>query len=188
MEEFIARQNVDVIKVKKIKLEGIKVLGKIDLPAPPEPKAKEEPTEKIEEQPKAEEEKKPRGLYGDYLNKTQKPRKVVHERRKPRKPLSFTEKQELEKKRLEREKEKELILLKKKKKEHYNQKVVLKKDVSKELKTKKVQEVQEIQEVEEVQKTVIPAKIKAPTDKVAPKKGNVISRFWAWLNGEYDKF
>ena len=66
LEDFVARQKVDVIKVKKVKLEGVKVLGKIDLPQKPEPKSEEEKKEESSDKPVEE---KPKGLYGDYLEK-----------------------------------------------------------------------------------------------------------------------
>ncbi len=177
LEEFIARQNVDKIKVKKIKLEGIKVLGKIELPKPPEPKPKEDAIiagiEKEEPKKQA-----PKGLYGDFLAKNdrktnRRPKKVTQ-----RRPLSFTEKQALEQKRLEEKKRKEQKELKRKKKEHYAQKV-------KPILVQKSPKLKKPKETPINQKEIV---AKHESTVAVPKKKSLFSKLWSWLNGEYDKF
>ena len=93
----------EVIRAKKVKLEGIKVVGKIDLPEPVEPKQTEESVKE--------------------KTKDIKPKRRRNERRKQRKKLSYSEKVKKEEQKAEREKKKKKRLIKEKKKKHYFEKV-----------------------------------------------------------------
>lgn len=93
----------EIIRAKKVKLEGIKVVGKIDLPELVEPKEVEKPVK--------EEKKEAR------------PAKRHKERRKGRKKPSYSEKVKKEEQRAERERKKTKQLIKEKKKRHYFEKV-----------------------------------------------------------------
>lgn len=169
LEEFLTNKDVDVIKVKKIKLEGVKVVGKIDLPEP-KPKVKEEdtPEELKEDDGKKVEEKKAKGLYGDYLDKRKGRHRGKQRRKRP--ALSYKEKQDLEDKKYKREREKQIQKEKERKKEHYQEKV---KPVQIESKPKKKRK-----SLSETQKK---------QEGKSRKKG-LVGRFWSWLNGEYDNF
>lgn len=97
--EAQASANSDIIRAKLVKLEGIKVVGKIDLPPPPKPKEKsEESTTDRKREPR----------YRDGRRN-----------RKRKEPLSFKEKQERDKKREERARVKQEKATKAKKKQHY---------------------------------------------------------------------
>lgn len=178
LEEFLERQKVDLIRAKKIKLEGVKVVGKIDLPEPKAPKEKAEKEVDLEEERKKEKEKekeeKPKGLYAEYLEKKKRPYEQRRKKRRPKKVLSFEEKQQLEQKKIEREKEKKQKQLKRKKELYYKENIQPK--VKKKPKTKS-------EEVSREKKHE-----SKPVQKQAKKSKSVIGRLWGWLNGEYDKF
>ncbi|MGB3466379.1 MAG: hypothetical protein WBA74_13960 [Cyclobacteriaceae bacterium] len=91
----------EVIRAKLQKLEGIKVVGKIELPPPPKPK------EKSEE---------------DNKNKERKSKRESSDKRR-RKPETLKDKQEREKRREERERKKLEKQLKAKKRKHYIKKI-----------------------------------------------------------------
>ncbi|MEL7147562.1 MAG: hypothetical protein AAFO69_14400, partial [Bacteroidota bacterium] len=97
--ELQAARDSEIIRAKLVKLEGIKVVGKIDLPPPPKPK------EKTEEAPK-DRQREIRQRDGRRRNKRKQ-------------PLSLKEKQERDKKREERAKLKKEKEAKEKKKRHY---------------------------------------------------------------------
>ena len=98
--ELQASADSEVIRAKLVKLEGIKVVGKIDLPPPPQPK--EKTTEEASTPTRRE------SRYRDGRRKS-----------KRRQPLTFKEKQEKEKKREERARVKQEKAEKAKKKRHY---------------------------------------------------------------------
>lgn len=89
----------EIIRAKKVKLEGIKVVGKIDLPEPVEPKETEETTKEKKRPVKIERRRK--------------------ERKKGRKKLSYSEKVKKEELKAERDKKQKERLIKQKKKQHY---------------------------------------------------------------------
>lgn len=95
----------EVIRAKKVKLEGIKVLGKIELP---------EPKEKLEEEPKEPKKEKLLKKKTDKRNKRKS---------KGRKQLSYSEKIKREEEQALREKKKKERRIKEKKKKHYFEKV-----------------------------------------------------------------
>lgn len=96
-----------VIRAKLVKLEGIKIIGKIDLP-PPKPKAKEDKDQDAEA-----------GFENTKSNKGRKSRR----NHKSRKPESLKQKQEREKRKLERKRKAEEKKIKAKKKQHYIEKL-----------------------------------------------------------------
>ncbi|MBL6445562.1 hypothetical protein JMN32_04535 [Fulvivirga sp. 29W222] len=148
---------VEVIRAKKIKLEGIKVLGKIKLP---EPVKKEK--EEVNEKPVIEKKHPKKRSFQDKNGK--KPH------RKSKREESYEQKQKRqEREALKKKKEREKKL-KEKKKAHYEQQVkpgLNKQKPSAKPKKKKTSE--------------------APIEKeeVIHYK-NPIKKFWAWLNGKYD--
>ncbi len=89
----------EIIRAKKVKLEGIKVVGKIDLPEPVAPKETEETTKEKKRPVKIERRRK--------------------ERKKGRKKLSYSEKVKKEELKAERDKKQKERLIKQKKKQHY---------------------------------------------------------------------
>lgn len=158
-------KKVEVIRPKKIQLQGIKVLGKIDLPEPPQ---KEEIEEKEHVEPEESKEVSPK----KYIRKKESKKPFKSRSRKaPRRELTYEEKIKKEererlKKELQQQKE-----LKEKKRRHYEKKVQTKLQTEK--KKKKQQDTKT--STERPKKEII-------------KHNNPLKRFWAWLNGEYDKF
>lgn len=157
---------IEHIKVKKVTLEGIKVVGKIDLPEKP----KKEPVESEEgkgEGKKTEAVEKPRrNLKSGNRNFDRNKKKNTQGRN--RNPLSYEEKlknEEREKLRERRKKEKEE---KRRKKIYYQKNLQPKNTPGPKKKNKKE----------------VGAQSKA---KVIVHK-NPIRRLWAWLNGEYDQY
>ncbi|MGK7390368.1 MAG: hypothetical protein ACNS60_08450 [Candidatus Cyclobacteriaceae bacterium M2_1C_046] len=158
----IQEKPVEVIRPKKVKLQGIKVLGKIELPEPA--KKKEEEEDKGNAEDIAQTEITPK----KHVRKDS--RKYIKKDRKPRRELSLEEKQKrAEQKRL-REERKRKKELKEKKKRFYEKQVLAKVSPTKKSKKKKKEE-----PVQSTKKQVV-------------KPKNIFRRFWAWLNGEYDQF
>ena len=160
--------DIDLIKVKKVKLEGIKVVGKIDLP--------EKPTKKEVEDTAAEENAEPQEIDSQKEKSKSKGRKFDRNRKKNRpskgqNPLSYEErlkeeKREKLKKRRRRENEE-----KRRKKKYYEQNIKPKvTQPSRKSKKKKSLESRS-----------------SPKKEVVVHK-NPIKRLWAWLNGKYDKY
>lgn len=166
-------KDIELIKAPKLKLDGLKVVGKIDLPAPKQKPVKEEKEEgeKITDVPKVR------------RNNAPTDRKRQSER-KPQ-PNSL----ELERRRVEREakqkREAEEKHLKALKEKHYKETVLAKQKANAAKKKKKAAEPL-------VSKVAIeaPRMIKPKTQKAQKvvKKKTVLGRFWAWLNGAYDNY
>ena len=163
-EEF---EKIDLIKVRKVKLEGIKVVGKIDLPEKPK---KETPgTEQNEvaevEKPEQKSEKSP----AKSKNLDRGKRKNRHG--KSRTPLTYDEKvKEEEREKLKKRRRRENA--EKRRKIKYYQEHIQPKSSQKSKKKKgKTQELED-----------------RPPEKDIAKYKNPLKRFWAWLNGEYDKY
>ena len=177
LEDFAAKSDVSLIKHKKVKLEGIKVIGKIELPKPPEPKVEEEVEKEVEilenenKAPEKPKEKQPQGLYGEFLNKK---KTIRHNKREPQKRriLSFSEKQERDKKRQEEEQKKQLRKVKQKKKQHYREKVNIESSPPVKRKVKRTKSASETK-TNQAENVV---------------KRNPLKKLWNWLNGEYDNF
>ena len=155
---------IEHIKAKKVKLEGFKVVGKIELPQKPIKSPASEEETLVQEDSKKSVPERPQ--------RKQKPEYQKHERhpRHHRQPLSYeerlkkeeqTRKQEIQKK-LEEEKAR---------KQRYYEKHIAPKTIQKPAK-KKPQTVKSSQTQSE--KTVL--------------YKNPIRRFLAWINGKYDKF
>lgn len=155
------QEKVEVIRAKKIKLEGIKVLGKIDLPEPPK---KEESTDESEDQPKSE----PRGGRRKDFKDRKSQKRQNPKRRKSESYEQKLKRQEREAERKKREREKKL---KEKKKRFYEEQV---KSVQPEKVKKKASKKQVKKQGVTIRK------------KVIKKHSNPIIRFWEWLNGKYD--
>lgn len=163
-------KDAELIKAPKLKLEGLKVLGKIDLPEPKvKEKAKPEETKEAAEKPKQRNTKQNR-------NTPTHDRKRQNQRSRPNSVELERRKAEEEAKRKKLAEEKRIKALKEK---HYKEKVQakLKATAPKKKKSKTAT----------AQATEQPKKIaKTPIKKQAPKKG--LRRLWAWLNGELDKY
>lgn len=154
--ERYAEDESAVIRAKLVKLEGIKVVGKIDLPPPPQPKVKEEKDTNTES--------------SEGNTKSYRGRKSRKNHRN-RKPESLKEKQEREKRKQERERKAQEKKIKAKKKQHYIEKLEKgqgnKPTSSKRTKSQK-------RKATENRKPMI------------QKSKNPVKRFWHWLNGKYD--
>ncbi|UII31288.1 hypothetical protein LVD17_23635 [Fulvivirga ulvae] len=150
---------VEVIRAKKIKLEGIKVLGKIDLPEPVKKEKDEAPEKSITERKTRQ--KRNTGETNSKKNY-----------RKPKRQETFEQRQKRQEREAQRKKKEREKKLKKKKKEYYEQLVKSEqnkpKAVAKPRKKKK-----KVTEASIVKKKVVYHK-------------NPIIRLWAWLNGRYD--
>lgn len=151
-------KDVETIKAEKPKLDGLKVLGKIDIPEPKEKIVKEEETEAQKKKVKesTSRNKRPR--------KSQKQTLSLEEQRKRKERLAWKKKQ-LEQKRL-----------KEKRRKHYERQLQKKKEVQKATPLKKEKATTQVAEPEPKAKTT-------PTKAV---KQNPIKSFWKWLNGAYD--
>ena len=161
LEEGLA-EDIELIKVKKVKLEGIKVIGKIDLPEKP----KKEDLKENEEKGTEEEEKK-----SARRNKDQKhPNKATQKGKRSGLTISYEEKLKREERMKRRELKLKMNEEKDRKREHYIKTVQANSASSLARKKKK----SKTQEGFSTQKTVVVHK-------------NPIKRLWAWLNGQYDK-
>ena len=159
------KQELETFKAEKPELEGLKVLGKIELPQP-KPKAPKE--DKQEKEPERTETINERGARNRYDKKGGK-------RNSNRNPLEAERKRAEQK--AKRQKEQELQRLKEQKKKHYEETVKAKiADKPKKKKNKKKFVQQQI------------AQTQSQTSQKAPKSTNPLARFWRWLNGGYDKF
>lgn len=158
------KQELETFKAEKPELEGLKVLGKIELPEP-KPKAPKEPQK--EKEPKGSRTINERGARNRYDNKGGR-------KNSNRNPLEAERKRAEQK--AKRQKEQEQQKLKELKKKHYEETVKAKiADKPKKKKKKKF-----------VQQQI--AQTQAQTNHKAPKSTNPLARFWRWLNGGYDKF
>ena len=160
--------NIELIKAPKIKLDGLKVLGKIEIPEPKKKELKEEEAPEAKEEAQNAQERQDRGRNG-------RQRRGRNGRRKPQKerlsPIEY-ERRKAEREALKKKKEKERAQ-KEKKKQHYQQSVKAKKAAPKPKR-------------EKVEVVNTPTPVLQPKAVQKPKKG--IRKLWAWLNGEYDKF
>lgn len=108
--ENVQEEEVEVIKAPKIELQGLKVVGKIELPEP-----------KTEEKPK-EEKKVTNGKKSNGRKKNPK-RELTEEEKEKRRIKSKKARKKREEREKEKQKELEQKRLKKKKKEHYLKKI-----------------------------------------------------------------
>ncbi len=155
-------EEVEVIRVKKIKLEGIKVVGKIDLPEL-KPK-KEDETDNSEESSLTEK-------TSDDNTRRKNKQYSKNKRKRQTRRETYEQRVNREKKEEERKLERQHRALKRKKKQYYVDNIQSR---SQPKLTKKKNRKQQL-----------------PSDKahhIASKPKNPISRFWGWINGKYDQF
>lgn len=166
-------KDIELIKAPKLKLDGLKVLGKIDLPAPKQKPVKEE----------KEAEDKAKDIPKARRNNISEDRKRQSEGKQ--RPSSL----ELEKRRQERKakqkREAEEKHLKALKEKHYKETVLAKQKANVAKKKKKAAEPMVSKVAIEAPRMSKPKTQKA--QKVVKKK-TVLGRFWAWLNGAYDNY
>jgi len=169
-EEQEKHKDVELIKAPKLKLEGLKVLGKIDLPAP-KVKEKEAPEESEE---KTEEPRQPRTSQNREINRQDRNREKLRPRPNSLEAERRRAEQEAKRKKLAEEKRLKAI-----KEKHYKENVQakIKAGPTKKKKTKPELSVPTNQKTQTAKKPAV--------KKEAPKKG--LRRLWAWLNGELDK-
>lgn len=163
-EDTSGEDNIEVIRVKKVKLEGIKVVGKIDLP---EPKVKE-PTETEDPESEVEDKKedRPPRKSRQYHGKKRKGRNYgKRDRRESYEQRIAREKREAEREKLKLEKE-----AKARKKLHY------------------VENVQAHVQIKPSKKAKKKEKLAQKQQAVIEKPKNPVKRFWGWLNGKYDNY
>lgn len=156
-------QPVEVIRAKKIKLEGIKVLGKIELPKPvKKPQNENASDEKVENKkattPKHSEKRNGKNGKNRFAKKYNRRTETYEQKLKREERDEKKKKRALEKK------------IKLKKKRNYEKKV---KQAQPELPKKK----------KRAKKAALPT---PQQPKKIVRHKNPIRRLWAWLNGKYD--
>ena len=157
---------IELIKVKKVKLDGIKVVGKIELPEKPKKEIIEPEIVEPESDQVKTEEKPKKGRKS--INRKIDPGRRKNQRGRNRNPLTYDEKlkkEERESLRKRRQKNKEEKIRKRK----YYQENIQPKTNPKAIRKKKKQ-----------------TAIQTPGKTVVYK--NPIKRLWAWLNGKYDSY
>ncbi len=157
----------ELIEIPKPKLKGVKVVGKIDLPAKPAP-AKPEKEELLPETTAEEDNKK--GSQ-PVRKKTYPPGKTFKKRKAPQKPLTYQEKIQLEEERKEKKKQARKKREKEKKRQHY---------------VKKVQNNPALSAKKPDKKSRVAAEKKEILQRRKPDYKNPLRKLWGWLNGEYD--
>lgn len=151
-------KDVEIITTDKPKLEGLKVLGKIEIPETNGEKPKHNTKEVI--------------IKGAKPNlETKRPKKKAQGQK-----LSLEEQRQREERLAWKRKQQEQKELKEKRRLHYEKQLAKKKEAQKPLKAKQ-------QSTTKVKEDV-PRKI--PTTTVQSVKKSRIKRFWQWLNGAYD--
>ncbi|MFY0624939.1 MAG: hypothetical protein JXR07_01510 [Reichenbachiella sp.] len=162
-EKAALDENVKIIKPPKVKLQGLTVKGKIELP---EPKVKiEVEKEEINEEEKPIDPDKIIYTSGPQRDRTRKPKK--HNKRKRDSnfnPLEEERKRKANKEK--REEERRLKALKAAKAKHYKTTVVQKKQTAK-----------KINKPKELAKTVNSVSRQKPSPT-----NNPLKRFWRWMN------
>jgi hypothetical protein len=154
--------DIEHIKAKKVKLEGIKVLGKIELPAKP---VKSTSVEQASESPEV------RAVKAEPTPKMARPdyRKTDHRHKPEKKALSYEEKLKLEE--ITRQKERlKKVEAEKEKKQRFYEKHIAPKTPKKSPK----------------KHAVVEKKVTVKQEPVSYK--NPLQRFWAWINGKYDSY
>lgn len=179
-EEFL---NAELIKTEKPVLEGLKVVGKIELPEPKKPVEKTEEDAETEEKTDKSSQKNDRRKGGrndrgkgrNGRNQRQRLSPLEYERQKAER-LAKKKKQEAERK------------LKQKKEEHYKARLDAKLKAKK--KTSPAKPKKKVAQEEEAM-APLPINGMSRPKPVAPKakkQKGALKRFWGWLNGESDKF
>jgi len=154
---------IELIKAKKVKLDGIKVVGKIELPEKPK-KEIAEPKEETTESKTIEKPKKQQKSINRSFDRNRK----KSPRGRSRSPLSYEEKLKKEEQE-KRRKRRQIDKAEKKRKKKYYEKNLKPKTLSTPRKKKQ-----------------------QSADAVSNKKivvhKNPLKRLWFWLNGDYDRF
>ena len=161
-------EKIELIKAKKVKLEGIKVVGKIDLPEKP----KKEPAEtSIEEELDAENKRLSRTKPASGNRNFNRDRKKKRHG-KNHTPSSYEDKlKEEEREKLKKRRRRENAE-KRRKKKYYQEHIEPK--ISQRQKKNKKSNNSEVQNPGQKKEVIV--------------HKNPIKRFWAWLNGKYDKY
>lgn len=166
-EEFLAQTDgLELYKTEKPVLEGLKVVGKIELPEPVIKEKSEDDT--IKEARKTRDRNSNR--RGDVRRRPVSNGPSLIEARKKADRLEKKKKFEEEKK------------LRDLKKKHYEENVKAK--IVKTPPKKKKKPVQAA--VAHVAPTTSTVRKKTPSKKATPKSTNPLKKFWLWLNGAYD--
>lgn len=168
-DEFLAQtKGLETYKTEKPHLEGLKVVGKIDLPEPIVKEKEEKPEEKSD----------PRKVRNDRASRQRKElseRKsnALVEERKKAKRIAIKKQYEEEER------------LKNLKKKHYEEHVKAKiKPVAPKKKKRKVEETVSAPAVPYSNKPK--AAVQSPKVSTKVQTKNPLKRFWLWLNGAYD--
>ena len=163
-----SKEDIDLIKIKKVKLEGIKVVGKIELPEKPRMEKDEKQPEEETAQTKGSEKssERPKTRSGKF-NRNRKKIKPG----KGRKPRSYEEKL----------KEEERQKLKKRRRRELEEKQRKRKYYEKNLKPKMAGQ------VKKKKKRKTADTLQATEQEIIVHK-NPLRRLWAWLNGAYDRY
>jgi hypothetical protein len=159
-------QEIEVIRAPKIKLEGIKVVGKIDLPE----KVIKTSVEKVERDDIEKTEKKiskERKIKNFHKKST---RESGNYRGKQSKRLSYEERLKMEENERIRKKREEHKIKKGQKKNHY------KKNIQSKITSRAKKNSKRDTDLQNEPKREIPV------------YKNPFRKLWAWLNGEYDRF
>ncbi len=160
-EEFNAqKENLEAYKAEKVELEGLKVVGKIELPEPPVKK----------EKPKKEQKEESDEIK--HLNRRPRNGRQSGNRKPMLSPVEYQKKKE--ERLAKRKKEAEEKRLKELKKKHYETQV-----------KSKLQQPKKKKKTANPQTVVTPESKSNTTQK--SKSNNPVKRFWLWLNGAYDK-
>lgn len=166
VEEPADDPNIELIKAPVVKLDGLKVIGKIDLPAP-----KEKPIKEVEEQKKeATPVRKVKPALKNRNSVRNQDENPVEKERQRQAKIAARRKRDAEQK------------LKDKKAENYRQQL---KSIPATPKAKKKKKVT-VKPVE-ITSAPIMGQNKPKTTVIKPKH-NKLRRFWSWLNGEYDSY
>ncbi len=155
---------IEHIKAKKVKLEGFKVVGKIELPPKPvKAPVTEEATSTLEDIKTEVPERSVKKQRSEY-------RKPDHRQNHERKSLSYEERLKKEEQARKREIQKKVEEDKARKQRYYEKHIAPK--APNKTPTKKTLNTDSTQTVS--------------TPKVTYK--NPLQRFWAWINGRYDRY
>jgi hypothetical protein len=166
IEDLEAGDHMEIehIKAKKVKLEGFKVVGKIELPQKPvKAPVTEEETSATEELKKAEPGRSPRKQRTDFQKHDRRPK---HDRQ----PLTYEERLKREERIRDLEIQKKLQVDKERKVRYYEKHIAPKAPI-KALKKKT--------QIAGSAQTAKPSKVVYT---------NPLQRFWAWINGKHDKY
>jgi len=174
-DDIVEIEVIEVIRAPKVQLEGLRVVGKIDLPEKEKKPNKEKPAEEIKKEAVKVEKKE--------VNNKPSSNKHGHKKSKHRNYSKVRGKSQEETydeklKRLEREKSRTHKEHQKKireKKKQYYLKTVQKKQVS-------IPKPKTVKKQSENITSDTSIKNRKKTNK------NLFGRFWPWLNGEYDNF